>query len=274
MLTITQIVSADISSIGRVDISSLPEQSLMELLVADIANLQELQNANGTFAEIKNWYDVSFDEEGHVIEIDFEPESGFDFHDYDEDLPDDYTIGPGGAIDLCFTPPHVHTIRIPKLKLQGTVDTAALPLNLKRLNIHNNRFSSTFDIAHLPRTMVNIDISHNHFEGTLNVPALPRPVVQFRAGRNDFCGEIDLRGLPSCMMIFEIRYAKLSGSIVIENLPERLVLLDIRNNNIAQQRLVIDRLSYKFGLDKENFGEIVDLEGKNIKAFLLGNDRN
>ena len=268
-------IAADLSNLGRVDYDAMPEQTLMELLVQDVKNLQRILDKAGEFLDVEKWSGVSLSEAGDITDINFTSyydwEGGFD-DDGEVDIVDVYRIGPDGSIDLRWIPRRVRSFNIASLDLRGTVDTLALPRELVRLNIAENQLSGEFAIEHLPPTLEHINIEYNFFTGSLNMASLPPAATVFRAGHSKFEGSIDLSRLPAGMKEVFIMKEKLSGSIDLTRVPSTLKNLTLTLLDISQEKLVIrpDSLeSCTIKVDKERFQKIVDTNGVNVEYRLF-----
>ena len=69
MHIIHTLIAADIPGLGRVDIESLPQQALLELLVQDVHTDGLFTDANGDFTEIEKWPITPCNEHGEAIQL-------------------------------------------------------------------------------------------------------------------------------------------------------------------------------------------------------------
>ena len=144
------LITADPQSFGRVDPASMPDQTLLELLVSDIENTTVVRDKEGVFLDILSWDGLTFTA-GEVTQVNFAAEITFD--DENETEEGQYILGPKGSIDLRWVPRTVHTFSISDLDLHGTVETSGLAEALWRFNISSNKFTGTFCIASLPQRL-------------------------------------------------------------------------------------------------------------------------
>ncbi|KNH05413.1 leucine-rich repeat protein [Perkinsela sp. CCAP 1560/4] len=139
-------------AIGRADKHSMPHQTLMEMLVADLQDKKCFRDKNGDFHDINSWEGISLTQDGEVNSINLECYADFrfgvEFDDEDEDTKG--VVRPGGSIDFQWIPSSVTDFSTSDLNLAGSIDTRTLPRELNDLNLEKNHFSGTFNAAGLP----------------------------------------------------------------------------------------------------------------------------
>ncbi|KNH04089.1 hypothetical protein XU18_4603 [Perkinsela sp. CCAP 1560/4] len=104
-------------SLGRVDLESLPQQALMEMLIEGITNKYEICGDADEPKDIEEWKGVSI-EDGQVVEIDWDQ------------------LYLEGSLHLEWLPSSVKMFGIRwNYKITGTLDCASLPTSLKNLDL-------------------------------------------------------------------------------------------------------------------------------------------
>ena len=273
--------SADTTGFGRVNIDSMPDQTLMELLVADIENNTALYDCDG-FLDIQSWEGLSFDDDENLKKIDFSAAFGFGGlggglfgDDSDEDEEEDtFIIGPNGSIDFKWIPKSVTDFEIFWLKLKGTIETSELSEDLNHFDVSSNLLAGTFCIASLPQNIHHVSISSNHLCGTLQIEKLPPKMTFFSAESNKFHGTLNLKNLPQNMHSLRLGVNDFSGSVDMSNLPSTMQFCSLHRTGIKQEALVIQvpDLGVKyFRLPFWNFKNIVDTEGNDLKDDFITN---
>ena len=136
-------------SAGRVDIHSLSDQSLIELLLTDLSNIskQYFQDDSGYFVDVCEWPNVECDTAGRVINIDSFPSQI------------------EGTLHFAYIPPCAKILNTSRgslgcSKFEGTLDTATLPQSLELLNISGNGFSGSVNFL----SFTIEDDNFKHFE--------------------------------------------------------------------------------------------------------------
>ena len=257
---------------GRCNIASLSQQTLMELLVANVSDSEAFKDASGDFLDIYDWKGVKLNENDEVISIDWE----IDF--LASIFEGDYqpALMMGGDIDFQFLPSTLKEFNIDGVSLSGTVnthslprgltefmvsenrlhggiDTAGLPAPLKLFYIEKNLFSGSFAFANLPGNIDIIDISHNDFSGSISLSGIRAPIRQLLANDNAFC-----------------------GSLSLENMPKTLEVLYLEKNKFKQDVLLVSGMKlpefpggpgYTIQLDENAFGRILHAKGREISVI-------
>ena len=263
------ITAADTQGMGRVNFDSMPDQTLMEILVADIENNTAFHDGDG-FLDIQSWEGLSFGDDGNLKKIDFAADVGMGLFadDSDEEDEDNFIIGPKGSIDLKWIPRSVKRFDIFWLKLSGTVETSELPENLEFFDIASNDFTGTFSIPSLPRKLTNVRISSNQLSGTLDIDKMPRTMEKFSAEQNQFHGKLNLSCLPKEIVTLRLGANNFSGEIDLRSIPSKMRFFSAHRTAIRQDKLVIkvpnEGVQY-FRFSTRNFSEIVDTEGNDLK---------
>mmetsp|Transcript_33682 Transcript_33682/g.52658 ORF Transcript_33682/g.52658 Transcript_33682/m.52658 type:complete len:243 (-) Transcript_33682:113-841(-) len=213
------------SSLGKIDKSTLSQQTLMELLVENLnKSTNVFLDPNGSYMEVSTWHGVTFrDDSVKVIDWHFE------FSDRGGSC-----VHPGGSIDLQWIPGTVISFHIGYLKLEGSVDTVVLPRGLERLRLDANKFCGTFLTEHLPRGLTHVGISRNNLSGSLDMTCLPAALREFIALGNSFSGTVDLTKLPGTLEQLSLSKNALEGSVNLENLPRPMKHIELHLNRFQQ----------------------------------------
>ena len=255
--------TADVPGAGRFNLDCMSQQMGMETLLAQVHYLEAIQNADGSFLDVKQWEGLDFDSAGNITEIDFEYAVDYELIDDEENEP---IIGPGGSMDLQWIPQSVTSFSVANNELEGSVDTQNLPRGLEKFNISYNEFSGEFSLAGLPKTLQLLNIQSNRLSGSLVLADLPRGMEKMFASRNRFTGELNLDDLPPQIEVFTAKDCHLSGALSMCHMPESMFLLDIIGNTFGQDVLVanVADSSAILTIQKERFGKIVDEDGNDM----------
>ena len=246
----------DIPSCGRVDASSLSEQTRMELLVSDIKYLSIIQSIPGEFLDIKYWRGLDITDD-NVTKIVFNQRENFISED-------DFIVGPGGRIDLHWLPSKLAWLDLNDMCLEGTIETADLPRDLTFVDLDRNLFEGTFYMKGLPEKIEQMFIGANKLSGSLHLEHLPPKAVVFNAQRNRFEGTLDFGHLPECIETLNLSDNKFSGTINLRTIPVTLDGFFFNRTQISQKTLVIAVPTNgiaRFFVDKGRFDRIVDTNG-------------
>ena len=206
MGVISLLISAD-AHLGRVDISSLSDQILMEMLVSSSTEEKRsrLLDKDGVFLDVCEWPGVTCNADEQVVGV---CKDGFRMLE--------------GSVELAYIPPKVTIFGMYQSRLSGTLDTSALPHNMEMFSIRNNEFYGTVDMTQLPVTMQEFVIRSNKFTGSMNLEALPNALTQLFLDRNKFTGKVSLHYLPPKLEHLDISHNALSGDFYLDNVPETL----------------------------------------------------
>ena len=117
-------------SLGRVDLESLPQQALMEMVIEGIANKEKICGDVDEPKDIEEWKGVSI-EDGQVVEIDW---SRFDLE---------------GSLHFEWLPSFVWKFLVGWNNVTGTLDLASLPRTIKNLYLGYNAFTANPTKGHL-----------------------------------------------------------------------------------------------------------------------------
>ncbi|KNH06899.1 leucine-rich repeat protein [Perkinsela sp. CCAP 1560/4] len=181
------------SSLGRVDRESLPQQTLMEMVIDGITNKEEICGDLDEPKDIEEWNGVLM-EDGEVVEINWD----------ERELT--------GSLHLGWLPSSVRKFNGSMSRLTGTVDLANLPIAMTQLELGLNAFTGSIDIERLPPVMEFLNVSSNELIGSLNLGSLPKAMTDFFAHYNKFSGSIDLSQLPAVLARLSLAANQLSAN--------------------------------------------------------------
>ncbi|KNH03672.1 leucine-rich repeat protein [Perkinsela sp. CCAP 1560/4] len=202
-------------SLGRVDLESLPQQALMEMVIEGITNKEKICGDADEPKDIEEWKGVSI-EDGQVVEIEWK------------------ICKLEGSFHFEWLPISVRKFSVGwNHKITGTLNCASLPTFMKMLDIQCNYITGLIHLESLPEGMEKINISENELSGSLKLHSLPDTLTHFRADWNEFTGSVDLTQLPAGMLYLDLRSNRLSGSVVLTQLPNNLIELYLSNTQFS-----------------------------------------
>ena len=255
-------LSAD-SSIGRVDIGSLTDQTLMELLVDGLTDAsKEYFEKNGFYENVCMFRGITCDEDQRVIKYVFQKY-------YCE-----------GTVSLDFIPPlvvsfYVFSSNIQNIQFCGTLSTETLPKYLEVFDISQNAFSGAVDMTKFPPQLIKVNISKNVFCGTCDFTSLPRGLRELSLRKNKFCGNLVLNSLPLALERLSLSENHFSGTLKLENLPARMRTINVSLNELCGEfRLVNvpESLQSVFALQNAFCGTAVITSTRPVDVFLGGDN--
>ena len=245
------ILSAD-PSLGRVDYSSLSDQTLMEMLFDgfDDEAKKKYQDNEGMYLDVCDWSCVTCDDDERVIKI------GADSSEI------------SGSIQFCYVPPKVKKLKvIPSWlgsELTGSVDLAHLPKDMKHLDLQNNMLTGKIDLTKLPEGMKKLFLDHNQLTGEIDLTQLPKGMRSLRLDSNQLTGEIDLTCLPEGMQYLHISRNQLCGSLVMNQLPQEMRIIAARLNHFNAVAVVSSETLATIKLRGSGVTSVVDEIGREL----------
>ena len=231
------------ANLGRVNLSSLSDQTLMEMLIEGCPeNLKKhYRDSDGCFNDVCRWPAVICDADERVVE---------------------YHMGLGkrcGSIELAYLPPKMQSFVMPGRSACGTLETTMLPESLRTLRMPQNEFEGTVDFAHLPRSLVQLAIFLNKFTGSADLQDLPPALWKLWIYSNKFSGTLCLSKLPSTLDTLDVSHNSLSGNIFFENVPQFLRVFCANGNNFNASAIVAK--DERVPLSESGLRSVVDVEG-------------
>ena len=146
--------------IGRVDRSTLPQQTLMELFIFGLNEPEKICGNREDPVDVCDWTGVRCNAGGEVK------------HFWWTNKYEDGT---------------------------GTVGFEFLPCSMKSLQMWNNALSGTIQLGDLAGKMEIVYLFDNQMTGSLDLDRLPAAVRELDLSRNEFTGDISLENLPKCL---------------------------------------------------------------------------
>ena len=247
-------VDPSASSLGRIDMGLIPDQTRMELVFAEATDgmKEVLQNTDGEFLDIGKWAFLLTEYDGNVtvVNIDnaFMRTNGLLWK-------------PLGTLHLEYVPSTVKKLAILFTNFHGSLDTASLPAGLQELRIHSTKLTGTVALESLPGNLQKLILRKNNFFGSVQLSSLPQTLLVLDLRRNAFYGSACLDHLPEAIEIINISVNKLTGSIILGKIPTALKYFDISSNNFFGELALDDipkSLEHCF-LDKNNFTGSISL---------------
>ena len=208
-------------SLGRVDYSSLSDQTLMEMLIEclDDETKAEYQDTDGLYLDVCDWSCTKCDDEERVIEISLESPQV------------------SGSLELCYVPPNVKVIKARSMwnhsKLSGSADLTHLPEGIGGIDLRGNELTGEIDSTKLPEAMVELYLGQNQFTGKVDLTNLPGGIRGLYLDNNQLTGKIDLTQLPKGMHVLRLQYNQFTGEIDLTKLPEAMVELYLGYNQLT-----------------------------------------
>ena len=223
--TILTTLKAIDAHVGRVDIESLSDETMLELMVQDLppeARAVFIPEEASEEVFLMRSRPVGLDDKGHIVRI------------YPLSLPNEEPMYLEGTIHFEYMPRHVQSFNLYKLNdLKGTVETNELPESLRIFGVSANKFSGSFNFEVLPRELRYLNLSYNSFSGSCVFTSLPVHLEEIYLQRNGFRGSIALHSLPRTLKKLNISENALSGSLILENLPDGLGSLLCQQNQFS-----------------------------------------
>ena len=214
-------LSAVDTSLSRVHSTLLPDQVLMELLIAQAKPSRKAHctGGDGNFLDVCDWAGVTCSEDGLVLRIDFDRAYS-------------------GSFALDFIPCSARYVKIHSIlsvtdRITGTLDTAKLPACLEYLNLQFNKFNKAVDLPGMPASVTYFDISSNVFTGSCDFIGLPAKLDILKLDLNYFSGSVSLDCLPVTLRALILNSNEFSGSVSLKSLPASLEVLKIHENAFA-----------------------------------------
>ena len=219
-----------VDSAGRVDKTSIPQQTLMELLLMECTALKPMQTPSGDTMDITEWNGVRFDGDD-VTEIMWR---GRGVIAADIAPPSCALMRSFGTIDLAWIPDTVRTFCIIHLRLEGTLYPLQLPRRLSYLNCNGNKLAGSCSLDGMPANITHIDVGHNRLSGLLDIPALPDTVELFNCSFNKFSGSFSLEILPAALQCIHLEAnAWEMVTLTIGPLPPNLKEITVEKGKFA-----------------------------------------
>ena len=202
------------SSLGRFEIETLPDQTLMELFMQDCPDLVKMrfQDYQGDYRDICTWDFVDCDESDTIQEIAYE------------------CAGREQRVNIAYLPRSIKRFSLIAQrgrKFAGSADLTQLPDSLEDFSIEGNSFFGEVSLESLPESLQQLYLNENNFEGTVNLCKLPAGLCKLDIYDNYFERALNLEMLPAALETLDVSKDAFDGEISLKHLPEALVKLNI-----------------------------------------------
>ena len=236
-----QLLTAD-PDLGRVDLFSFSDQTLMEMVIADFPDGDKAtyQDDEGQFLDVCDWLGLKCDAAKRVEGIRYAFENK--------------------PIELRYIPSSVKTITMPISSLSGTLETAALPEILEVLSMGDNKLRGTVDFTHLPSRIQEFSIYGNRFTGSAVLDSLPESLETMWIQDNTFSGTLCLTKLPPKIRVLDVSRNSFTGEFRLENPPVKLTN-NFRAGLNGFSEIAIVPKDFAVSLTKSGVTAVVDAEG-------------
>ena len=229
-MNIVTLLSAD-KALGRFDVSSPPDQALMELFIEGMEATGNLPfRLQSGFKDVCTWrtrkpfiQETIRCKDGRVTRV------LFWFHRWSED-----------QFPFHYTPPLVTYFSMKKCQIHGTLDASALPSDWQCFEVPENKLSGEVQCGAFLRKIERISLVSNVFTGSLHLANLPDSVIEFHAEYNDLSGSICLNDLPLQMVNLTLQNNKLTGEVYIDRLPPSIHDIDLSENCFEGELRLLD----------------------------------
>mmetsp|Transcript_1912 Transcript_1912/g.2937 ORF Transcript_1912/g.2937 Transcript_1912/m.2937 type:complete len:260 (+) Transcript_1912:26-805(+) len=220
--------------LGRIDKSSLSQQTLMELLIADLSHTYSIRDSSDDL--IDKWKGVSLSDSDAVTSIDW------------------HAFALKGKFLFEWLPETVEDLIICTNNLNGQIPMQSLPQGLHKWRFRRNSFCGSLDLDALPPNIVEVLATSNKLTGTISLENLPDSLKKLFLGLNDFHGTVCLTKLPGSMTILALNICSFTGTVNLTKLPPNM------------ERLYLDRNSFEGETDFRHLP-------KTLIIFNIGNNR-
>ena len=283
-------------ALGRFNIESLDDQTLMEMLLENTkASVQDRFKKDGEFLDMREWHGIRCNENGDVQHIKIANRDVSMYFDESLSL---------GKIALQYIPRHTETFFSTFTRFSGTLETAALPQCLRHLDLTKNALTGSVNLSVLPPAMTILDLNgnklsnsicleslpaslkvlvlnQNFFTGFVSLDHLPHSLQELNLSQNELQGSLCMRSLPDQLQVLKIAENKFNGEIDFANTPPNLRVLEIFDNALSGSVCIMQEKALRvFFADQNRFtgvavipkvleqAEAVDLDENNITAVL------
>ena len=205
-------------TLGRIDVSTLSDQAMMETLIAGLSlEIKErYQDENGLYLEVCEWEEIYCNGEKRVTHVFIDDQ--------------DNTVG---VVNLEYIPRSVTNFDFVQNTSTGLLITESLRETLKVLNIEETHLAGNVDFLRFPPNLVDIVLTGNKFEGSCILTKLPSSLKMLDVCCNNFRGEVTLDELPQTLCNIDLSHNNFSGRISFDKLPERLGGVHISDINFS-----------------------------------------
>ena len=270
------------TSLGRITYDLLPEQTLMELMIAglDDKTKSSFMDGSGEFVDVCQWtgVDCGFKDEirrinwfslfcrvSGSLNLECIPRSVVQLvierkYASSKQGPADPM---GGILQTEKLPDSLLGFKLDSLWMRGSVDMTKLPSSLKTFEIPRNLFEGSCDLTALPQSLETFDVYHNSFTGSVSFENLPEVLSELNLSQNFFSGSLSLENLPLYLFKVDISKNSFSGSFVLERVPKQLRSFHAERNAFSGEAVIQQfRGPHMFYLSHNAITRVVTENGK------------
>ena len=269
-----QLAAMETQALGRVEYTNIPQQSLMELMVADLLRPIPFEKPNGHFMPIDSWTGLAFTATGDVKSITWT------------------NYGLNGTIYFQWTPPTVQKFAANDNRLRCTIDLSVLDrTRMVSLNAERNEIHGSIDLEHLPNTLeglslaVNqltgsivlnqlpdslsiLDLRINRLSGSVDLTRLPKKMTWLNLMSNEFEGTVQLHCLPPKMRNVYLNGNRFEGGLQLLNLPASLRWVDVGENKLSGNVEIDSSIAYAMKIELGANGKLQVVTGSGQKCIM------
>ena len=207
------------SDLGKFDHFSLPDQDLMEMMIAKTPPQEQIRfkNIKGEFLDVCRWSIVKCDEEKNVVSI-----------QSPKQRPTALDIG---IVDLSCIPQSVKTFALPSARMRGKIETQSLPRGLTHIRVDHNTLFGTIGWEGLPQQLQSLLLRQNALIGSVHLQVLPRDLRTLDISDNNFTGTVSFDSLPQRIKSVDMSCNALTGEFQMLDPPVSLKRLRAKHNN-------------------------------------------
>ena len=246
MLTGTIVFFAiDPDALGRVDHASLPQETLMELLLNN-PNDRRFTDSQGTLKTPCDWRGVHCNENGEISQIVWRGQrAGFLRRQRTFERPIHLRWIPSTIeklvvydwraenFDPVYLPDKMQSLTLRKCNLKGTMEARNLPRSLLSIDLTQNAVSGTINARDLPLNLCKIELSKNALTGSVNLEDLPRNLVEVSFSHNQMTGTLNCINLPLNLKRLSLCHNQFFGVVDLLSLPDHLIRLALDHNKLS-----------------------------------------
>ena len=278
--------SADTAA-GRFDPSSVPDQTMMELLIEGLEPISKDQflDDDDEYLDVCDWEGVTCEDPDVVAEISLRlaiegslaldriPRQCVYCHIIFNGCAGTFNAAEMprglkvlslkgnkflGELDTASLPPHIYDLDVLGNQLAGSVVLSTLPQGLEFLNICMNRFMGGLDLTRLPETLEHLEANFNLFDGTINLDHLPKGLTILGLGNNALQGTLGLSQIPPGLEKLVLENNHFTGELV---LPRHIAVCDVSQNELEGTAVVHGSGVHCVFLHDNNITAVVDESG-------------
>ena len=226
--------------IGRVDRSTLPQQTLMELFLFGLNEPEEICRSRDDPADVCEWEGVNCNADGEVEEFQWVSKKqdgtgtlSFEFLPCSIKSLQMWRNALSGTIQFADLPGKIEVVYLSVNQLTGSLDLDRLPAAVRELDLSYNKFTGEVSLENLPKCLEFLSLAENQLSDTICLTSLPPDVECVNLGKNNFEGSLDFTRLPESMRAMYLYKNRFSGTIDLGNLPQSMRVLDVEKNAIS-----------------------------------------